>query len=305
MLELRHFKTLTTLRNTGSLVDAARRLHLTQSALSHQLRDLEDRLDSQLFERKTKPIRFTRCGLEILKCADQVLSLVQETERTLKQMAGGQHGRLNMAIECHSCFEWLMPTINQFREQWPDVEIDLSTAFHFEPIPALLNGDIDMVITSDRQIHPDLLYQPLFRYQSMLAVANQHKLNQQDYVQPQDLQNETIIHYPIARNRLDVFSQFLQPAGIEPLNCREAELTLMIVQLVASGRGVACLPNWALQPYLQNKLISAIPLGREGLKPTLYAAHRREPQQQHFLADFVQIGLENCLTQLDGIEAVK
>ena len=304
MLELRHFKTLTTLRNTGSLVDAARRLHLTQSALSHQLRDLEDRLDSQLFERKTKPIRFTRSGLEILKCADQVLSLVQQTERTLKQMAGGHYGRLNMAIECHSCFEWLMPTINQFREQWPDVEIDLSTAFHFEPIPALLNGDIDMVITSDRQIHPDLVYQPLFRYQSMLAVAKQHKLNQQDYIKPQDLQDETIIHYPIARNRLDVFSQFLQPAGIEPLNCREAELTLMIVQLVASGRGVACLPNWALQPYLKNNLISAIPLGIDGLKPTLYAAHRREPQQQHFLTDFVQIGLENCLTQLDGIEAV-
>ena len=131
-LDIKHLRTLTALRDGGTLVEAARRLHLTQSALSHQLKDLEERLGVSLFLRKTKPLRFTRAGLEVLQLADQLLPQIQQTERNLKKLAGGDIGRLHMAIECHSCFDWLMPAINAFRDHWPEVEIDLSTSFNFE-----------------------------------------------------------------------------------------------------------------------------------------------------------------------------
>lgn len=301
MLEIKHLRTLTALRDGGTLVEAARRMHLTQSALSHQLKDLEERLGTELFIRKTKPLRFTRAGLELLQLAGSVLPQLRQAERNLQRLTGSRSGRLHMVIECHSCFDWLMPAINNFRNHWPEVEIDLSTSFNFEPIPALVRGDVDLVVTSDTHHQAGVYYQPLFRYQSVLAIANQHALAQKTSVQPQDLQAETLIHYPVNRQRLDIFEHFLNPSGIEPRDTRQSELTLMIVQLVASGRGVACLPSWALQPYTDSGLITTRSLGNNGIWPTLYAAVRQEQLDSPFIQDFFQQALETCFRDLPGI----
>ena len=305
MLEIKHLKTVRALRDGGSLVEAAKQLHLTQSALSHQLKDVEERLGLSLFVRKTKPIRFTRAGEHILELAENVIPQLEQTSRDIKKLAGGQAGRLHMAIECHSCFDWLMPAINSFRDQWPEVEIDLMASFHFEPLPALARGDLDLVVTADPTPMPGIHYQPLFRYQALLAIANQDHLTEKKFIEAEDLAKKTLIHYPVERKRLDIFTQFLEPCGIEPSNTRQADLTLMIVQLVASGRGVACLPNWALQPYLDAGLISSRPLGKKGIWPTLYAAIREEQKDSSYMKDFLQQSLHSCNNNLVGIEPLK
>ncbi|MDY3198325.1 MAG: LysR family transcriptional regulator, partial [Pseudomonadaceae bacterium] len=158
MLELRHLRTLVTLREADSLVEASERLHLTQSALSHQLKDLEQRLGTPLFLRKTRPVQFTSAGLRLLRLADNVLPQIRQAERDLQRLAGGQAGRLHMAIECHSCFQWLMPTIDQFRNVWPEVEVDFASGHFFAPLPALARGELDLVITSDPQDISGLTY---------------------------------------------------------------------------------------------------------------------------------------------------
>ena len=305
MLEIKHLKTVRALRDGGSLVEAAKQLHLTQSALSHQLKDVEDRLGLSLFVRKTKPIRFTRAGEHILELADNVIPQLEQTSRDIKKLAGGQAGRLHMAIECHSCFDWLMPAINSFRDQWPEVEIDLMASFHFEPLPALARGDLDLVVTADPTPMSGIHYQPLFRYQALLAIANQDNLTDRKHIEAADLAHQTLIHYPVERKRLDIFTQFLDPNNIEPSSTRQADLTLMIVQLVASGRGVACLPNWALQPYLDAGLISSRPLGKEGIWPTLYAAIREEQIDSSYMKDFLKQSLHSCNNNLVGIEPLK
>jgi LysR family transcriptional regulator for metE and metH len=305
MLEIKHLKTVRALRDGGSLVEAAKQLHLTQSALSHQLKDVEERLGLSLFVRKTKPIRFTRAGEHILELADKVMPQLEQTSRDIKKLAGGQAGRLHMAIECHSCFDWLMPAINSFRDQWPEVEIDLMASFHFEPLPALARGDLDLVVTADPTPMSGIHYQPLFRYQALLAIANQDNLTDKKHIEAEDLAHQTLIHYPVERKRLDIFTQFLDPNNIEPSSTRQADLTLMIVQLVASGRGVACLPNWALQPYLDAGLISSRPLGKKGIWPTLYAAIREEQIDSSYMKDFLKQSLHSCNNNLVGIEPLK
>lgn len=305
MLEIKHLKTVRALRDGGSLVEAAKQLHLTQSALSHQLKDVEDRLGLSLFVRKTKPIRFTRAGEHILELADNVMPQLEQTNRDIKKLAGGQAGRLHMAIECHSCFDWLMPAINSFRDQWPEVEIDLMASFHFEPLPALARGDLDLVVTADPTPMSGIHYQPLFRYQALLAISNQDNLTDKKHIEAKDLAHQTLIHYPVERKRLDIFTQFLDPNNIEPSSTRQADLTLMIVQLVASGRGVACLPNWALQPYLDAGLISSRPLGKKGIWPTLYAAIREEQVDSSYMKDFLKQSLHSCNNNLVGIEPLK
>lgn len=305
MIEIRHLKTLIALREAGSLVEAADRMCLTQSALSHQLKELEGRLGGELFIRKSRPLRFTEAGKYLLQLADDVIARVADTERGLKKLLHGELGRLYMAIECHSCFNWLMPTVEIFRNQWPAIELDFSSGFMFEPLPALAQGEVDLVITSDPQVIKGVEYIPLFSYEMQIALANQHPLCEQDYLQPEDLRGETIITYPVERARLDIFKYFLDPPGIEVKSVRTSELTLMMVQLVVSGRGVCALPNWVLAEYVEKSLISVRSAGAQGVWPTLYAAVREEQLETPFMQDFLALAKAHCLKNLAGVKRVR
>lgn len=300
-IEIRHLRTLVALRETGSLVEASDRVFLTQSALSHQIKELEGRLGCSLFLRKTRPVRFTSAGNRLLELADEVLPRLHNAELDLDRFAGGQSGRIIMAIECHSCFEWLLPAIDAYRNEWSDVELDISSGFHFAPFPALARGDLDLVITADPLDEPGITYFPIFSYEAQLAVAKKHLLVDKPWVEPKDLADEVVITYPVDRERLDLFSGFLEPAGVEPARVRHAELTTMIVQLVASGRGVTCLPNWALHEYLQNDYVVVRSLGEEGIWPTLYAAVRKDQADAPFMNAFIEVAKQVCFANLRGI----
>jgi len=305
MLEIRHLETLSAIRDGGSLQEAAERLHVTQSALSHQLRDLEVRLKTPLLNRRTRPARLTTAGLRILAVADEVLPRIKAVERDLQRLAAGRSGRLHLAIDCHSCFQWLMPALDVFRKDWPDVELDLSAAFSFAPLPALLRGDLDVVITSDPETMDAVEYLPLFRYELVLAVAAANPLAQYKYVEPEQLADQVLITYPVDRQRLDVFNVFLDPAGVEPAGIRKAELTPIIAQLVASQRGVAALPNWALTEYLNQGWLRICHLGEQGVWRMLYAAIRSEDMQADYIQAFLKQARETCFNTLSGIKAAR
>lgn len=301
MLEVRHLRTLSAIRDTGSLMEAAESLHVTQSALSHQLRDLEQRLGTPLLNRRTRPARLTTAALRIVALADDVLPRLRATELELQRLAAGRTGRLYLAIECHSCFQWLMPALDAFRHDWPDVTLDLSAAFSFAPLPALTRGDLDVVITSDPISLDNVSYSPLFRYELILAVASSSPLARFRYIEPEQLADQVLITYPVERERLDVFNYFLDPAGVEPAECRQAELTPVIAQLVASQRGVAALPNWAVTEYLHHGWLDVCHLGERGVWRTLYAAVRTEDAQADYIKGFLDQARETCFTSLSGI----
>lgn len=303
MLEIRHLETLTAIRETGSLQEAAEQLHVTQSALSHQLRDLEVRLKTPLLNRRTRPARLTTAALRILALADEVLPRLKATEHEIQRLAAGRTGRLHLAIDCHSCFQWLMPALDAFRQSWPDVALDLSAAFSFAPLPALLRGDLDVVITSDPQVTEAVQYAPLFSYELVLAVSSANPLSRHSHIEPEQLADQVLITYPVDKQRLDVYTAFLDPAGVEPAAIRKAELTPMIVQLVASQRGVAALPNWALTEYLGQGWLHICHLGKSGVWRTLYAATRAEDAEAGYLRAFLDQARTTCFATLDGIRA--
>jgi LysR family transcriptional regulator for metE and metH len=305
MLEIRHLETLTAIREAGSLQEAAERLHVTQSALSHQIRDLEVRLKTPLLNRRTRPARLTTAGLRVLALADEVLPRVRATERELQRLAAGRTGRLHLGIECHSCFQWLMPALDAFRQEWPDVALDLSAAFSFAPLPALRRGDLDLVVTSDPQPMEAVEYVPLFKYELVLAVSASNPLAEFKYIEPAQLAEQVLITYPVERQRLDIFTAFLDEADIEPASIRTAELTPIIVQLVASQRGVAALPNWALTEYLDQGWLRTCRLGPQGVWRTLYAAVRTEDMQADYVQAFLSRARATCFKTLTGIKAAR
>ncbi len=294
-IELRHLRSLVAIHDTGNLVRAAERLHLTQSALSHQIKTLERYYETALFLRSTKPLKLTPAGHKLLRLAQRMLPEVEQTESELKRVARGEAGRLHISIECHACFEWLLPLLDRYRESWPDVEVDIRLGVSFDPIPALQSGVIDLVISSDPVSQRDLSFEPLFDYQALLAMARNHPLTEKNHVEAPDLAEQTLITYPVARKRLDVFTQFLQPAGIEPAGIRQAELTAIILQLVAAGRGVAVLPDWVLRQPVQEHRLSVRALGESGMFGTLYAAVRTAQRNQAYLQTFIDMA---CKQQL-------
>jgi LysR family transcriptional regulator for metE and metH len=303
-LDIRHLSTLQTIRDTGSIAKAAQRLHLTQSALSHQLHAMEAQIGEELFARKSRPLRFSASGQRLLQLADEVLPRYAAAENDIRRLVSGEKGRLHIVIECHSCFDWLLPTMDSYREQWPEVEMDLSLAYSLDPLPALVNRDIDLVITSDPIDDRSILFEPLFRYQSLLVMANDHPLTTKQFIEPQDLQKETLITYPVDRARLDVYRHLLEPAGIEPAQTRTAELTSIILQLVASQRGVSVLPGWAIEKYLQEDYVNARPLGKNGIWSTLYAAIRKEQAKLPYISEFIETAKKISFATLPGIAAV-
>ncbi len=300
MIEIRHLRTLQTLSEQGTLARVAERLHVTQSALSHQIRELEDRLGLELLVREGRRLRFTPAGERLLRLAEKVLPEMRRAEAELRGIREGRGGRLHMALECHSCFDWLLPTLEAYRPDWPDVELDVSLAFHFEPLPALERGELDLVITSDPRPLPGIAYIPLFRFQGVLITAPDHPLARHTWISPDELAGETLITYPVEPERLDVYRHFLDPAGIRPER-RTTELTEMIIQLVAAGRGVAALPHWAVQAAEQRGVIVTRPLGRHGIWRTLRLALREAEADRPYVQAFVETARQTARDRLAGI----
>ncbi|MCG9557225.1 MULTISPECIES: LysR substrate-binding domain-containing protein [Vibrio] len=303
MIELKHLRTLTTLRDSGSLTATATSLHLTQSALSHQLKDLEARIGGQLFLRKTRPVKFTSEGEILLRLADEIQPRIAKAENELASLKEDVNGRLHMAIECHSCFQWLMPALKEYQVAWPSVTLDFSSGFGFEPLPALMAGELDLVITSDIQPRSEVHYEPLFDFEMRLITAINSPLAEKSSIDPQDLSNVTMLSYPVQKQRLDVVKHFLQPAGVEPKKWKQADNTLMLVQMVSAGLGVAALPNWAISEFSRQGLIASKPLG-DGLSRRLFAAVRNSEKDKRYLQAFFSTARQQSKSHLDGIEVV-
>ena len=160
--ELRHLRAVRAIHRSGGLSKVADILHLTQSALSHQIRGLENQVGVDLFVRRTKPLKLSAAGMRMLKLADRVLPEIDATEEEFRALLSGKTGRLHIAIECHACFEWLFPVLDTFRKAWPDVDVDIRPGLAFDALPALAREEVDLVVSSDPEQHPDLEFSPLF-----------------------------------------------------------------------------------------------------------------------------------------------
>ena len=304
MLELRHLKTLVALTETGNLSKAGKRLNLSQPAVSHQIRAMEEQYGIELFERKSDPIRLTAAGQLLVGLAYDITRRIRDGERDLARIVQGQAGLLRIAVECHSCFDWLMPSMDAFREHWSQVELDLVSGFHADPVGLLGEDRADLVIVSHAARRAGVVFHPLFSYQVLALLSHHHPLVRKSYLTARDFKHETLVTYPIPDERLDLVRDVLKPAHVNPAR-RTTELTVAILQLVASGRGVAALPGWTVQPYLDRKYVAWKPVGKTGLYSRLYAATTEAASLQAYMQEFLRTMREVSFATLEGIEPLE
>ena len=288
-IEFRHLRTIKAIHDCGGLARAADQLHITQSALSHQIKGLEDQAGVELFIRRSKPMKLSPAGLRLLRLAEQILPQVEAMQAEFSSLRDGHAGRMHIAIECHACFEWLFPVLEEFRKSWPDVDVDIRPGLAFDALPALQKEEVDLVVSSDPEDLPGVEFVELFDYAPVFVASAQHPLAAKPFIDADDFRGETLITYPVERARLDLFSQLLTPAKVEPAAVRQVELTAVILLLVASNRGVSVLPDWVVREVKYNSDYITRPLTKDGITRSLYAAIRTEDRDKPYMQKLIAL----------------
>jgi len=288
-IELKHLRTMRAIHQAGGLARAAELMNMTQSALSHQVKGLEEQTGVELFVRRTKPLKLSAAGQRLLRLADKVLPEIEKAQEEFRGLRSGKSGRMHIAIECHACFEWLFPVLESFRHNWPDVDVDIKAGLAFDALPALQKEEVDLVISSDPEDIPGVTFVPLFNYSPVFVASAKHPLAAKPFVEPEDFRGETLITYPVDRTKLDIFSQLLMPAKVEPAAIRPVELTDVILMLVASNRGVSVLPDWVVREVKYSSDYITRPLTAEGITRRMYAAIRVDDAEKPYMTNWIAL----------------
>jgi LysR family transcriptional regulator, regulator for metE and metH len=298
-LEIRHLKLVVTIAETGSVTRASNRLHLTQSALSHQLRDAEQQLGTRLFDRQQGAMTLTPAGERLLQSARLVL---EELERAEKEIHGGNasgngvdRGLIRLSTECHTVYHWLPPRLKMFQRKFPLVEFELVVEATDNPYEALLEGALDLAIVCDPVRNRRIQYTPLFEDEMLVIVPPTHRMAVKKCVEPRDFAEETIFVYP-PKNESSLLNQVLLPAGVSPRRVQEVMLTEAIIEMVRGGVGVAALARWAAAPQLASGAVIGLPMMPGGLHRTWAAAQLRGKHVPAYLQEFVQLLADNPIS---------
>ncbi len=288
MLERSHLMLVREVDRQGSLTAAAEVLCLTQSALSHSIKKIEQHLDTPIWTREGRNLRLTQAGKYLLQLANRLLPQLEHAEQVMAQYAAGQRGSLRIGMECHPCYQWLLKVVSPYLAAWPDVDVDVKQKFQFGGLGALLGHEIDIRVTPDPMHRPGLRFEPVFDYEQVLVVGTGHPLAGLSHVTPDQLSGETLITYPVEIERLDIYNQFLLPAGCQPKRHKTIETTDIMLQMVASGRGVAALPRWLVDEYASKLAVSAVKLGQQGIAKQIFLGVREMEVEIAYLKAFVE-----------------
>ncbi|KGJ98075.1 LysR family transcriptional regulator [Thalassotalea sp. ND16A] len=289
MLERHHLEIIRAVDQQGTLTEAANLLCLTQSALSHSIKKLEQQLGVQLWQKRGRNLKLSESGLRILSLANRLLPQFEHAELEMQDIVAGQKGTLRIGMECSPCFQWLLKVVAPFLKQYPDVDVDIRKEFQFGGLGALLSYDIDLLITPDPLHKQGLDYIPVFDYEQVLVVSEQHRFADKNCISASELAEETLLTYPIEISRLDIFNEFITPAGACVKKHKTIENTEIMLQMVNANRGVAALPAWLVAEFQQQMPIKAVRLGKNGVHKCIYIGLRSAEQRPVYLEQLIHL----------------
>jgi LysR family transcriptional regulator, regulator for metE and metH len=286
-LEIRHLRLIAAVAEVGSLTKAGERIHLTQSALSHQLRNIESRLGTPLFLRVGKRLVLTAAGERLLTVSREVLDRLEQTESDIRQLGKDRAGVLRLTTECYTCYHWLAPLLTPYRRRFPHVEVRIDIDATQDPFPKLLAGKLDLAIVTSPVRDRRLAQRPVFDDELMVIVRPDHPFATQRYVRATDLARETVLIYP-PQSESRVLNEVLLPTGITP-RVEEVPLTEAMTEMVRAGLGVAVLARWAVQPLLDRGVLVGRPLTARGLRRQWSAVTPKDLARADHVREFIDL----------------
>lgn len=292
-LEVRHLKLVVAVAEEGTVTKAASRLHLTQSALSHQLRDVEERLGAALFLRISRKMILTPAGEKLLGSARSLLQALEQAEQDIRLLSTEQQGVIRLSTECYTCYHWLPPLLKQFQQTYPHVEVLIDVESTRKPIAALLSGKIDVAIAADTVKNRMVKTRKLFRDELVAIVAPDHRLATKTVLKAPDFADEHLIMYALHKEESTLFQRVLFPAGVMPRRVSPVQLTEAVIEMVKAGLGISVMARWAVEPYLAKGDLIGLRVTSKGILRDWFAATLAGNQPPKYLTEFVKLLGEN------------
>jgi LysR family transcriptional regulator for metE and metH len=292
-LEIRHLRLVQAIADEGTVTRAADRLHLTQSALSHGLRDAEEKLGTQLFLRLRRKMILTPAGERLLAAARVLLAELRRTEEAVRGTASGDRGALRISTECFTCYHWLPSRFQVFQQAFPNVELQVMVEATRQPLPFLLDGKLDVAVVHHAVHDKRLTYRPLFRDEIVAVVRPDHPLARRPYLRAQDFADQHLVTFVIPKEASLLFQKVLGPAGVEPARISYVQLTEATIEMVKAGMGISALPRWVAAPYVDAGALKLVSITRKGLYRSWYAAQLKSASAPRFVTEFVELLARN------------
>ncbi len=288
-LDSRHLKLIAEVARAQSVTRAADKLNVTQSAVSHQLRDIEERLGTPLFVRSGRRMLPTAAGRHIIDTADRVLGEIARAESAVTQIARHQGGEFRVCTQCHTGYHWLPPLLEVVKRRYPGVELRIAAEHTMRTIDALLEGQLDLAIVNRCARDRRLLVRPLFEDEHAAIVPPGHAWARRAFVTPKDLADERMFLYSRSMDESYIVQQVMRPAGVEPNRVTFLQLTEAIVEMIKAGMGVSVLPTWSIVPALDAGAVIAVRITRSGVYRQWSAATLAGAAESPFVDHFIQV----------------
>lgn len=282
-MEIRHLKMIKEVASQGSLTKAADSLYLSQSALSHQLKEIENFFNTQIFIRQKKQMLLTTNGKIILESGDRILEEIERTKSRIKMLTEKDAGEIRISTECYTSYHWLSGFLSEFKALYPKVEIHIVPDATYNSVNALLENKIDIAIVEDN-LNSKLNYTALFKDEFFAIVPLGHPLAKFKRLEPEHFAGENYIMYNIPTEMSTVFKIVFKQN--RPKKLYKIALTEAIIQMVKAGLGVSVLPHWIIKPYIESGELVAIPVTRKGIKRVWYAATLKNKQLPPYMNTF-------------------
>jgi LysR family transcriptional regulator for metE and metH len=287
-LEVKHLKLVQAIQQERSITRAGAKLHLTQSAVSHQLKEIEDRLGTELFTRGRHELSLTPAGDRVLTAAAVVLDELHHAEEDVAKLAGKPRGSVRISTECYTAYHWLPKLVKKFSAKHPHVAVEIKVDATYRAIDALLEGALDLALTNDAVRNDRLRFKKVFDDELVALMPPGHPLAQREYLRPQDFAGESLV-LPSSLQDSYFFQNFLSPASVTPEQWCKVPLTEAIVGMVAEGMGISVVARWLVQPYLKSSSLLAVRIGKHGLYREWWAAVRNNGKAPQYLDDFISL----------------
>ena len=287
-MEIRHLKLIREVARTKSLSKAKDSLYLSQSALSHQLKEVENQLGTQLFHRVNKQLILSTAGKMVLDSAEKVLSELERTERSIKKYISGQSGTIRLATQCYTCYHWLPTLLKDFKREFPNVEIEILHKNDIDVEEQVMNGEIDVAVIYESADYAKLEYVELFHDEMYALVPKDHRWTKKKYLEAKDFEDQQIIIHSLPLESVSLFSQVLIPEGVQPKNVIQVQVTEAIIEMVKAGLGVNVMAKWIVEPYLKDGEIALVPVTKRGINRTWNVIRMKQDSPPQYLVNFVE-----------------
>lgn len=281
-MDYKYIRLISTIVDCGTISKAAERLNLTQSALSHQLKEIEDREKTLFFIRSNRRLKLTPAGTIVYESAKTILAEIDKLDVSLQNLNSSSAGRIRVTAACTTSYHWLPRVLRAFNAEFPNVEVDIVINNDATPVQEIINGNIDIAVMISPETNNHIRYNYLFDDELVAVFSTEHKFCKKRYLVASDFADQHLIIHSLPLSTVVVYQKVLKPKGIELAKISALPLTEATIELVKSGYGVAVMSRWSIAPYIQNGSIACCPINKNGLFRSHYAACKDAAHPQYF-----------------------